>query len=161
MDRHWQTGPNVDELLKHWRFPGRGRVRVPFTERISPTFNLTLLLLQALDVAYGACHCRRLTELLHTIRHTTPVNRLFSTAQPSWDGLWFLHTDEVSQDGLVFTTAIAAVFLHQKLNWTELNDAITNALITRCSSNNYNNVILHSSKIPEHICRIRKSPTVL
>lgn len=39
----------------------------PFTERISPTFNLTLLLLQALDVAYRASHCRRLTELLHTI----------------------------------------------------------------------------------------------
>ncbi len=41
--------------------------RVSFAERISPTFNLTLLLLQALDVAYRAPHCHRLTELLHTI----------------------------------------------------------------------------------------------
>ena len=119
-NRWWQTGPDVDKLLKHWRFPGRGRGRVPFTERISPTFNLTLLLLQALDVAYRASHYRRFTELLRTIWHTTPVNRLLSTARPSWVGQWHLHTDEVSQEGLVFTTTTAAVFLQQKFNWKVL-----------------------------------------
>lgn len=74
-DDRW-TGPDVDKLLRHWRFLGQGRGGVAFTRRISRTFNLALLLLQALDAAYGASRCHKLTELLHTIRHTTPVNRL-------------------------------------------------------------------------------------
>lgn len=104
--RWWQTGSDVDKLLMRWRFPGRGYMTllaiktqgwIPFTDRIIPIFNLTLLLLQALDAAYWASHCRRLTELLHTIWHTTPVKRLFSTAQPSWVGQRHLNTDEVSR----------------------------------------------------------------
>ncbi len=51
-----------------------------------------------------ASHCHRLTELLHRIWHTTLVNRLLSTAQPSWVGKWRSHTNEVTQEVLVFTT---------------------------------------------------------
>ena len=113
--RWWQTGPDVGKLCKRWWFSGRGYMTllaiktqgwVPFTERISPTFNLTLLLLQALDVAYRASHCGRLTELLRTIWHTTPGNRLFSTAQPSCAARWNLHTDEVRVEGLLFPTCL-------------------------------------------------------
>lgn len=103
-----------------------------FTERINPTFNLTLLLLQALDEAYRASRCRRLTELLHTIWHTTPVNRLFSTAEPSMVGQWYLHTDEVNQDGPAFTTMVLPSFYTRYLI---KKSVLTNARVTVLHSN--------------------------
>lgn len=46
-----QTVLDVDKLLKRWRFQARGRGGVPLIKRISRAFNLTLLLLRALDGA--------------------------------------------------------------------------------------------------------------
>lgn len=89
----------MDKLLKLCRFPAQGQVIVHFIKRINPTFNHTLLLLQALDVAYRASHSPR----FHTILHTILGNRLFSTAwQPDLIGDTCI---QAQSEGLLFTTA--------------------------------------------------------